>query len=309
MRPRAGTGRDGAGRGGPGRGRGTRPRRLPAPPGSHRRREWGARPRRRRPPPSPGPAPAAAPPIPATRPASAPPPPAASCRPKGDGAPWRPAAALPPLFPSVAPPTGRTPSPHRRAPRRERGGPGGSGRRSPIPLFCSHRGSWTEQAAPHRGGPSAPPPPPPNMAAPTSGSEHSVHTSQRGGIFSLLPSPSTLTVCRASLQGPRRDGYLAAGEQQAALPRSGDTRVPSPQHPSATSPVTGPKLLPPRPPAPRVMPTSLWQHGTSTLRSREQFTPAASERTPPEGDSPHPSHRTHRAKPALLALPRARHPP
>lgn len=161
VRPRAGTGRDGAGRGGPGRGRGTRPRRLPAPPGSHRRREWGARPRRRRPPPSPGPAPAAAPPIPATRPASAPPPPAASCRPKGDGAPWRPAAALPPLFPSVAPPTGRTPSPHRRAPRRERGGPGGSGRRSPIPLFWSHRGSWTEQAAPHRGGPSAPPPPTP----------------------------------------------------------------------------------------------------------------------------------------------------
>lgn len=192
VRPRAGTGRDGAGRGGPGRGRGTRPRRLPAPPGSHRRREWGARPRRRRPPPSPGPAPAAAPPIPATRPASAPPPPAASCRPKGDGAPWRPAAALPPLFPSVAPPTGRTPSPHRRAPRRERGGAGGSGRRSPIPLFCSHRGSWTEQAAPHRGGPSAPPPHPQIWLLPPQ-AQNTASTQVNAGVFSascLLPAPS-----------------------------------------------------------------------------------------------------------------------
>lgn len=216
MRPRAGTGRSRAGRAGTG------PRDETAPPPRAARvtsppRVGSAA--------TPPPAPAVARPRPRRRPANprdAPrlrPAPARRELPSEGGR--RPLAARrrpPPTFPLSGTSDGADPQPAPQGP--EEGARGGGWLRPPqsnSPLLLPQRkldgtGCPTSRRA------LCPPPPPPNMAAPTSGSEHSVHTSQRGGIFSLLPSPSTLTVCRASLQGPRRDGYLAAGEQQAALP-------------------------------------------------------------------------------------------
>lgn len=267
------------------------------PPGSHRRREWRARPRRRRPPPPPGPAPASAPPIPA---------------------PARPRLRLGPANPRAAPRLGHAParsarpceggrrplaaqgrSPHAASPLRgtrdgadsapaepgrgrgrggweqQRGCPSGitlPPSRSPL---SSPRGIWSEPSAPQRRGPSAQPPP--AWALPSGSDTAAAGVGHNAGP----PHPPSFSSTALTLRWTSLPNeHPGAGEQR---PRSGDTGMLS-SSPVAASP--GPCLGTDKP-------------------SQDRSTSTDSKKNHPEGRSPGPALPTHHPGQPC----RAQHPP